>query len=46
METAKAFENERSQVVWQTLMDGLNSFTEDIFADGRGQGVQEEREPL
>ncbi len=65
METAKIFENGRSQAVrlpkqfrfqvdevvvqklgdavllvpreslWQTFMDGLNSFTEDIFEEGR-----------
>ena len=68
METAKIFENGRSQAVrlpkkfrfntdevivlvpkesmWQTFMDGLNSFTDDIFEDGRDQGVQEEREHL
>lgn len=74
METAKIFENGRSQAVrlpkkfrfntdevivqqlgdavilvpkesmWQTFMDGLNGFTDDIFADGRNQGIQEERE--
>ena len=67
METAKIFENGRSQAVrlpkkfrfntdevivqqlgdavilvpmesmWQTFMDGLNSFTDDIFEDGRDQ---------
>lgn len=76
METAKIFENGRSQAVrlpkkfrfdveevvvqqlgdavllvpkeslWQTFMDGLNSFTDDIFPDGRDQGMQEERESL
>ena len=76
METAKIFENGRSQAVrlpkkfrfnveevvvqqlgdavllvpkeslWQTFMDGLNSFTSDIFEHGRDQGVQEERESL
>ena len=76
METAKIFENGRSQAVrlpkkfrfnidevivqqlgdavilvpkesmWQTFMDGLNGFTDDIFADGRNQGIQEERESL
>ena len=76
METAKIFENGRSQAVrlpkkfrfnveevvvqqlgdavllvpkeslWQTFMDGLNSFTSDIFENGRAQGVQEERESL
>ncbi len=76
METAKIFENGRSQAVrlpkkfrfevdevvvqqlgdavllvpkesvWQTFMDGLDSFTSDIFEDGRAQGAQEERETL
>ena len=76
METAKIFENGRSQAVrlpkkfrfnaeevvvqqlgeavilvpkeavWQTFMDGLNEFTDDIFEDGRDQGVQKERETL
>lgn len=76
METAKIFENGRSQAVrlpkkfrfnadevviqqlgaaillvpkealWQTFVDGLNSFTDDIFEDGRDQGVQNERESL
>ena len=32
--------------MWQTFMDGLNSFTDDIFEGGRDQGVQEEREHL
>lgn len=32
--------------LWQTFMDGLNSFTSDIFEDGRDQGVQEAREGL
>lgn len=76
METAKIFENGRSQAVrlpkkfrfnadevivqqlgdavllvpkeslWQTFMDGVNSFTSDIFEAGRDQGVQEDREDL
>lgn len=76
METAKIFENGRSQAVrlpkkfrfnveevvvqqlgdavilvpreslWQTFMDGLNSFTSDIFESGREQGVQKERDSL
>ena len=74
METAKVFENGRSQAVrlpkkfrfnevevvlqklgkavilvpksdvWETFMEGLNSFTDDIFEDGREQGAQNERE--
>ena len=76
METAKIFENGRSQAVrlpkkfrfgvdevvvqqlgdavilvpkesvWNIFMEGLNSFTEDIFEGGRDQGVQKERESL
>ena len=76
METAKVFENGRSQAVrlpkkfrfksdevviqqlgeavilvpkesvWQTFLDGLDSFTDDIFEDGRQQGIQKEREML
>lgn len=32
--------------LWQTFVDGLNSFTDDIFENGRDQGIQEERENL
>lgn len=32
--------------VWQTFMDGLNSFTDDVFESGRDQGIQEERDSL
>lgn len=76
METAKVFENGRSQAVrlpkkfrfdvdevvvqqlgaavllvpkealWQTFLEGLESFTEDVFEHGRDQGAQEERERL
>ena len=76
METAKVFENGRSQAIrlpkkfrftgdevvvqrlghavilipkeetWQTFMDGINSFTEDIFEDGRSQDVPTVRESL
>jgi len=76
METAKIFENGRSQAVrlpkkfrfdvdevvvqqlgdavilvpreavWKTFMDGVNSFTEDIFENGREQGNQKERDSL
>lgn len=34
------------EAAWQTFMDGLNSFTSDIFEDERDQGVQKERESL
>ena len=76
METAKIFENGRSQAVrlpkkfrfnvdevvvqqlgeavllvpkeslWQVFTDGLNSYKDDIFQDGRNKGTQEERERL
>lgn len=76
METAKIFENGRSQAVrlpkkfrfagdevvvqrlgqavmlvpkeaaWETFLDGLNSFTEDIFEDGREQEIPTARESL
>ena len=76
METAKVFENGRSQAVRlpkkyrfnsdevyiqqlgdavllipkeslrQTFLDGLNSFTDDIFEDGRQQGDPAAREAL
>ena len=76
METAKIFENGRSQAVrlpqkyrfqadevviqklgddvllvpkeslWNTFVDGVNSFTEDIFENGRDQGAQDDRESL
>ncbi len=76
METAKVFENGRSQAVrlpkkfrfdvdevvvqqlgaavllvpkealWRTFTEGLESFTSDVFENGREQGVQEEREGL
>lgn len=76
METAKIFENGRSQAVrlpkkfrfdtdevivqklgdavilvpkdrlWDTFLEGLSDFTDDFFADGRMQGVLEERESL
>ncbi len=32
--------------LWYTFMDGVNSFTEDIFENGRDQGGQEERDSL
>lgn len=31
---------------WETFLNGLNSFTDDFFADGRVQGDQEPREIL
>ena len=76
METAKIFENGRSQAVrlpkksrfdaeevivqqlgkavllvpkeylWETFLDGLEEFTDDIFEEGRDQGNQEERDAL
>ena len=32
--------------LWNSFMDGVNSFTEDIFENGRDQGGQEERDSL
>ncbi len=32
--------------LWNTFLDGVNSFTEDIFENGRDQGTQEDRESL
>lgn len=76
METAKLFENGRSQAVrlpkkfrftgeevfvrkvghvvmlipknaaWETFMDGLNSFSDDVFRDGRSPEVPSERDML
>ena len=34
------------EALWETFLDGLNSFTCDIFENGREQGSQEERETL
>jgi len=31
---------------WKTFFEGLNSFSDDFFAEGRDQGVQQERESL
>lgn len=32
--------------VWQTFMNGLDGFTDDIFTEGRDQGKQQTRESL
>lgn len=32
--------------VWETFLNGLNSFTDDFLADGRNQGVQASRDTL
>ncbi|HIV17620.1 MAG TPA: AbrB/MazE/SpoVT family DNA-binding domain-containing protein, partial [Candidatus Alectryocaccobium stercorigallinarum] len=32
--------------LWQTFTDGVDSFTDDIFQNGREQGNQEKREIL
>jgi antitoxin VapB len=34
------------ECAWETFLNGLNSFTDDFFADGRNQGVQSPRETL
>ena len=31
------------EALWQTFMEGLNGFTDDIFDEGREQGTQEKR---
>ncbi len=31
---------------WEIFMNGINSFTDDFFADGRDSGVDTAREPL
>ena len=33
-------------VLWQKFREGLESFTNDIFDDGRDQGLQKERESM
>ena len=32
--------------VWETFLNGLNSFSDDVFSDGREQDVQMSRESL
>lgn len=34
------------ELAWETFLNGLNSFTDDFFAEGRNQGVQAPRETL
>jgi len=41
--TVMLFPKERA---WETFLNGLNSFTDDFFAEGRNQGVQTLRETL
>ncbi len=41
--TVMLFPKERA---WETFLEGLNSFTDDIFVDGRNQGTQAPRETL
>jgi antitoxin VapB len=41
--TVMLFPKER---IWETFLNGLNSFTEDIFEDERNQGVQAPRNAL
>lgn len=31
---------------WDVFMEGINEFTDDFFNEGRGQGEQQEREPI
>lgn len=32
--------------LWKVFMEGLEGFTDDIFENGRDQGIQKERESL
>lgn len=32
--------------LWNTFMDGIDGFTDDLFSEGRDQGIAEERENL
>jgi len=41
--TVMLFPKERA---WETFIEGLNSFTDDFFSDGRNQGAQAPRETL
>jgi antitoxin VapB len=34
------------ELAWETFLNGLNSFTDDFFEEGRSQSVQEPRETL
>ena len=34
------------EAAWQTFLNGLNSFTDDCFQDGRAQDVPSERDAL
>ena len=43
MDTVMLFPKEDA---WEIFLHGLHSFTDDLFAEGRDQGVQTPREPL
>ena len=47
---AKSLESMKMNVpadkVWDTFLEGVYGFSDDIFAEGRDQGIQEERELL
>ncbi|MCL2826790.1 MAG: type II toxin-antitoxin system VapB family antitoxin [Eggerthellaceae bacterium] len=32
--------------VWETFLNGINSFSDDFMADGRDQGTEQVRTPL
>lgn len=34
------------EAAWETFLDGLDSFTEDVFQDGREVEMSTKREPL
>lgn len=42
MQRMERVEGKKSQ--WQTFVNGINGFTDDVFADGRDQGILEKRE--
>jgi antitoxin VapB len=57
MQIVRLFHSGRSQAVrspidtsidkdWETFLYGLNSFSDDFMAEGRLQGVEQEREQL
>lgn len=35
-----------SDATWETFLSGIDGFTDDIFQDGRDQGVQQERDTI
>lgn len=35
-----------SDATWKTFLSGIDGFSDDIFQDGRDQGVQQERDTI